>query len=151
MTIEANITNALEDLRSDPSALEEIAAEYGIKADVLRARAEKAYGSVEALANRGEANARLAQRAAEAAAEKLADGIKRLEAMFQVMRDHPAKGTEFNYQGETYVFVLLSASHPKYYARCVHKGTGTIVGFNKPAFTKIITPAIERARLAKAA
>lgn len=138
MITEATIQDAIMDVRLCPDELEEIAAEYGIKADVLRARIEKAYGSVDALAGRAAADKAVAERAEAERAEKVAAGIARLESMFQITRDHPLKGTEFTYEGDRYTFVLLSASHPTYYARCVRLSDGAIVGFNKAAYNKLI-------------
>lgn len=43
MSIEANIQSAIADLKSEPDALAEIAAEYGIKPEVLAARFARAY------------------------------------------------------------------------------------------------------------
>lgn len=43
MTTEALIRDALADLCKEPEALDEIAADYGIKPEVLRARFERAY------------------------------------------------------------------------------------------------------------
>lgn len=43
MSIETNIQSAIADLRAEPDALVEIAAEYGIKADVLAARFARAF------------------------------------------------------------------------------------------------------------
>lgn len=43
MTTEANIRDAIEDLKAEPKAINEIAAEYGIAVEVLAARFAKAY------------------------------------------------------------------------------------------------------------
>lgn len=150
MITEATIQDALSDLRSEPEALEEIAAEYGIKPEVLRARAEKAFGSVEAIAERAAKAVELAERHERERQAKVAAGIARLESQFIITRDHPLRGTEFNYKGDRYMFVLVSASHPTYYARCVRLSDGATLGFNKPAYDKLIAVAARIAEKASA-
>lgn len=46
-SIEQRIADAIEDLKAEPTALVEIAAEYSIKPEALRIRFENSYGPVE--------------------------------------------------------------------------------------------------------
>lgn len=140
MNIQSKIEDAIADVRFEPDALEEIAEEHGVNADVLRARIDKMYGSVDALAGRVNAQAKREAEEAEAREARLPAAIAALESQFIVTSDHPHKGTRFVFEGEQYVFVLLSSSHPTYYARCIKVSTGKPVGFNKAAYNKIIAP-----------
>ena len=64
MSIETRIANAIEDLKAEPTALDEIAAEYGIKPIALRVRFENSYGPVEAYSAKVAETAANAERAA---------------------------------------------------------------------------------------
>lgn len=148
MTIEQRIQDAIMDVRQSPDELEEIAAEYGIKPEVLRARIEKSFGSVEAMIAADAKIKNAAERdAAERAAAKssnLAAAIARLEADYIISRDHEMKGIKFFYEGDEYVFILLSRSHPKYFAQCIRLSDATRVGFNRTAYNELIVAAYNR-------
>lgn len=137
---EQDIQDAIMEVGISPDELTEIAEDYGIPEHVLRNRINRAYGSVEALAGRYIKQAEVEARLEEERQQKLNAAVERLASQFS--GTHPAKGKTFIYNGQKYTFVVLSRSHPRFFARAISHSTFREVGFNRPAYEKFIAPVI---------